>query len=39
MKEVDPTEGVRVVITNEKGFHVEFWSTKVDDKIRMADII
>lgn len=35
MKEADPTEGVRLVITNEKGFHLEFWKPQVDDKIHL----
>lgn len=31
-KETDYTKGTRLVITNEKGFHIEIWKPDVDDK-------
>lgn len=35
MREVDPTEGTRLVLTNENGFHLEIWKSKLDEKIHV----
>lgn len=35
MERVDPTEGTRLVLSNAKGFHLEIWKPKADNKIHV----